>query len=73
MNKNSNKRLVIEERRCKSCELCVDNCPKQTLAIGTKLNQQGYAVVEQINPADCIYCGICRIVCPDVAIGVVAD
>ncbi len=72
MNKN-NKRLVIEERRCKSCELCVDKCPKQTLAIGTKLNHQGYAVVEQVKPDDCIYCGICRIVCPDVAIGVVAD
>jgi 2-oxoglutarate ferredoxin oxidoreductase subunit delta len=67
------KHLVIEEQRCKSCGLCVARCPKQTLEIGTRLNRQGYEVVEQVRPDACIYCDLCRLVCPDVAIGVVAD
>ncbi len=66
-----NKKLYIAEFRCKSCGLCVAACPKQTLAIGQTLNAQGYAYVEQIAPEKCIRCNICRVVCPDVAIGVI--
>ena len=33
---------VIDARRCKSCGLCVDACPKGVLAIGTEINGQGY-------------------------------
>lgn len=71
MAKPKNKQHVICYMRCKSCCLCVETCPKNTLAIGSVLNQAGYAVVEQQRPEDCILCDICRIVCPDVAIGVV--
>lgn len=31
---------VIDARRCKSCGLCVDACPKGVLAIGTEINGQ---------------------------------
>lgn len=65
-----NKILVIDTRRCKSCGLCIAVCPKKTLAIGTELNQQGYAFVEQVKLQDCIKCNLCRTVCPDIAIGV---
>ncbi len=71
MAEKVNKKHVICERRCKSCGLCVAVCPKDVLAIGSKLNQDGYAVVEQVSKENCVMCGICRIVCPDVAIGVV--
>lgn len=66
------KEHVIDARRCKSCGLCVDACPKKVLAIGEKINGQGYNYVEMIKPDDCILCNICGLVCPDVAIGVVA-
>lgn len=66
-----NKLHLIEGERCKSCGLCVAACPKQTLDIGSNLNAQGYAYVVQVAPAKCIKCNICRIVCPDVAIGVI--
>ena len=62
---------LIESVRCKSCGLCIAACPKQTLGIGSSLNQQGYAFVVQVAPEKCIKCNICRIVCPDVAIGVI--
>lgn len=68
MSKDVKKHTVAVER-CKSCGLCVAACPKQTLSIGSNLNAQGYAYVEQIRLGDCIKCNICRIVCPDVAIG----
>lgn len=64
---------VIDAPRCKSCGLCVETCPKKVLAIGTSINGQGYAYVEQTRPADCILCGLCGIICPDVAIGVVEE
>lgn len=64
---------VIDTRRCKSCGLCVAACPKQVLAIGKEINEQGYNYVTQAHPDKCILCNICGIVCPDIAIGVVAE
>lgn len=66
-----NKLHLIETARCKSCGLCVAACPKQTLTIGSALNHQGYAYVVQSAPDNCVKCNICRIVCPDVAIGAI--
>ena len=47
---------VIDARRCKSCGLCVDACPKGVLAIGTEINGQGYNYIERAHPEkwDCI-------------------
>ncbi|SKA71433.1 2-oxoglutarate ferredoxin oxidoreductase subunit delta [Paucidesulfovibrio gracilis DSM 16080] len=69
----SEKRHIIDAKRCKSCELCVDNCPKGVLALGTAINASGYNYVYQANPDKCVLCDICGIVCPDMAIGVVVD
>ena len=68
-----NRTHVIESRRCKSCEVCVAACPKQVLAIGKEINEQGYNYVTQAHPENCILCNICGVVCPDVAIGVVME
>jgi len=67
------KQHVIDAHRCKSCGLCVDKCPKKVLAIGKEINAQGYNYVVQENPDDCIFCDICGLVCPDMAIGVVIE
>lgn len=64
---------VIDTRRCKSCELCVAACPKKVLAIGKEINEQGYNFVIQAQPENCVLCNICGIVCPDIAVGVVAE
>ncbi len=69
----ASKTHVIDERRCKSCGLCVDVCPKKVLVIGKKINIQGYNPVEQATPENCINCDICGIMCPDMAIGVVVE
>ena len=64
---------VIDARRCKSCGLCVDACPKGVLAIGTEINGQGYNYIERAHPEKCVLCNICGVVCPDVAVGVVEE
>lgn len=69
----ADKHHVIDARRCKSCGLCVDKCPKGVLAIGAAINAQGYNYVVQEHSDKCVLCDICGIVCPDMAIGVVAD
>ncbi|WP_243545677.1 4Fe-4S binding protein [Pseudodesulfovibrio tunisiensis] len=67
------KHHVIDTRRCKACGLCVDNCPKGVLAIGEKINGQGYNYVVRANPDKCVLCDICGTICPDMAIGVVVE
>ncbi len=64
---------LIDTRRCKSCGLCVNACPKHILAISPHINMQGYNYVEQTDPSRCIKCDICGIVCPDIAIGVLVE
>ena len=46
------------------------NCPKDCLELSGKTNDQGYEYMAFKDNADCIGCGICYTVCPDVAITV---
>ena len=56
--------LNIEAERCKSCEFCVIECPKDALIISENLNNSGYNYVE-VNEEKCNCCGLCYVVCPD--------
>lgn len=62
--------VVIDEARCKGCNLCVVACPTKTLALTIgEVNHKGYAFCR--NVADkCIGCASCAIVCPDACITV---
>ena len=62
------KKVIINEDRCKSCELCVSVCPKGVLRISKRLNPKGYHPVELFDNEGCISCGFCFLICPDAAI-----
>jgi len=62
--------VKIDFERCKECEYCINFCPKKVLVKGEKVNKQGYYPPILVNEADCIACGTCARVCPDVAIQV---
>ena len=64
---------IIDKDRCKGCGLCVAICPKNVLELSRKVNTKGYFPVFQARPQDCIYCAMCRVMCPDVAIEIAED
>ena len=54
---------------CKGCELCVDACPQESMAMSKEINTLGYhyAVLIKDNCTGCINCAL---VCPDAVITV---
>ncbi len=59
--------VIIDEDRCKGCDLCVVACPKQALQLAEgRFNAKGYRPVELANPEACNGCAICATICPDV-------
>jgi 2-oxoglutarate ferredoxin oxidoreductase subunit delta len=56
--------IHLERERCKSCEFCVAECPKEALKSSENLNSGGYHYVD-VDEEKCTYCGLCYIVCPD--------
>ena len=62
--------IEVDELYCKGCELCVEACPQDVIALDMKqLTPKGYHPAKLIKDG-CTGCGICAIVCPDAAIQV---
>ena len=61
--------VKIEVEVCKGCELCIETCPQESLALSNATNRKGYhyAVLVQGNCTGCINCAL---VCPDAVITV---
>jgi 2-oxoglutarate ferredoxin oxidoreductase subunit delta len=65
--------IFIDHERCKGCNLCVQFCPQEVIALdGSRLNAKGYHPATLITDEDheCTGCAICAVVCPDVCITV---
>ncbi|GAB4117350.1 MAG: ferredoxin family protein [Candidatus Caldatribacteriota bacterium] len=63
-------KIVIDEERCKGCELCLEACPQKIIVMAEGFNKKGYHPAQQINPEKCTGCAFCALTCPDVAIEV---
>ncbi len=61
--------VVIEVETCKGCELCIEACPQDTLALSDTINMKGYQYAVKINHS-CTGCAFCALVCPDAVISV---
>lgn len=62
-------KIIVNEDICKGCEMCVNACPRQLIALdNTKVNSKGYHPAKLIKPDECTGCKSCAIMCPDVAI-----
>ncbi|HHY16683.1 MAG TPA: 4Fe-4S binding protein [Firmicutes bacterium] len=66
------KRVVFRQDNCKSCELCIEVCPKEIIKLKDVLNRLGYrpASVEDDDQPLCISCALCARMCPDAVIDV---
>lgn len=64
--------IVIDQERCKGCELCTTVCPQHVIAMNEDvLNARGYHPAELVDPDNtCTGCAICAVICPDVCITV---
>lgn len=57
-------KLIINAEKCKSCGLCVRECPQNALIMSFHMNEKGYSIVT-VNDEKCVKCGICYHMCPD--------
>jgi len=57
--------IVVDIERCKGCEVCVEACPQEVIAMANEVNGKGYRYAYMKNPEACTGCTNCAIVCPD--------
>ncbi|MDA3866361.1 MAG: 4Fe-4S binding protein [Salinivirgaceae bacterium] len=62
--------VVVDIEKCKGCNLCVVECPTDTLALSPNVNGKGYNYAYMESPDACIGCSNCGLVCPDSVITV---
>ncbi len=60
--------IHIDGEICKGCELCIHYCPRDVFEMSQTLNKKGFAIASAVRPEKCIYCKMCEINCPDLAI-----
>ena len=64
--------IVINEDRCKGCELCTTVCPQGDLVrMADHFNVKGYRPSVFVDPeGKCTGCTLCAMMCPDMVITV---
>jgi 2-oxoglutarate ferredoxin oxidoreductase subunit delta len=63
--------IVIDENRCKGCELCTTVCPKDLIHMADRFTTRGYHPAVLTDPGvACTGCLLCSTICPDAAITV---
>ena len=71
--KKTTKEIIIDDKYCKGCFLCIAVCPKKVLARGAQRSRAGYSMPRVENLETCISCVLCEMTCPDMALTVVQE
>ncbi len=63
--------IIVNEDRCKGCEMCTAVCPKHLIQMAAYFTTRGYHPAVLLDPnGQCTGCLLCSTICPDVAISV---
>ena len=65
--------VVIDDRYCKGCDICIHVCPKKILELSKEVNSRGYFMPYVIDASKCTKCLQCELLCPDFAIFIVGN
>lgn len=65
--------IVIDKELCKGCKYCVEVCPFEVIVIEDNFNQKGFFPASPLHIERCIGCGMCAVMCPEIAIEVYRD
>lgn len=67
--------IIIDQERCKGCDLCIEVCPHKLIEKARSLNSKGQEPVTYEEGASCLGkgCMLCYLVCPDVAIEILKE
>jgi len=64
-------KIIVDESRCKGCELCISACPRNLIKLDTeRINAMGYHPSTLTDEEKCIGCAMCAMMCPHIAITV---
>jgi 2-oxoglutarate ferredoxin oxidoreductase subunit delta len=64
-------RIIVDERYCKGCGLCITVCPKDIIVLDPdRITDKGYHPAMLTDDSQCTACANCAVICPDVAITV---
>jgi len=61
--------ILINIEKCKGCEICMNACPEDVIAMSKVVNQNSYLYAVKITDS-CTGCTNCALVCPDAVITV---
>ena len=61
--------ISINIENCKGCELCVSECPQESLKMSKNINKKGYHYA-MLEDDTCTGCTNCALVCPEAIITV---
>jgi len=67
-NHTPTRTITIDSDACKGCHLCIDQCPREVLAVSENRNTRGYLMPVAVRIDDCVACMMCEMICPDLAI-----
>ena len=65
--------IEIKEDWCKGCNICIDRCPLDALEESDHLNKRGVRPPQLKKDNECNNCRLCELICPDLAITVIAE
>jgi 2-oxoglutarate ferredoxin oxidoreductase subunit alpha len=67
--------IELDQDLCKGseCSICINACPKSVFIKGETINAKGLRPSQVAHPEECVGCGICESLCPDLAITVTEE